>query len=170
MQRELLLMRHAKSDWDSGAASDFERPLAVRGRRDAPRMGRWLAREGLIPDYVVSSPAARARETVRAVLEALPGPALPVHWEPRLYEAACGVLLEVLGEIPTEACRVLFVGHNPGLEALLRHLVGGVLPAGARADKLLPTGAVAHLDMPPDWQNLAPGAARCRLVMRPKDL
>ncbi|MGH8513640.1 MAG: SixA phosphatase family protein, partial [Gammaproteobacteria bacterium] len=39
--RRLLVMRHAKSDWDSGAGSDFDRPLAKRGERDAPRMGRW---------------------------------------------------------------------------------------------------------------------------------
>lgn len=170
MHRELLLMRHAKSDWASGAPGDFDRPLAARGRRDAPRMGRWLAREGLLPDHVVSSPAARARETVLAVLDELPGPALPVHWEPRIYEAGYAVLLGVLGEIPIEPRRVLFVGHNPGLEDLLCHLAGGAFPSGAKADKLLPTGALACLDMPCDWRSLAPGSARCRRVMRPKDL
>ena len=53
MSRELLVLRHAKSAWDTGAARDFDRPLSKRGRRDAPRVGRFLARSGLTPDYVV---------------------------------------------------------------------------------------------------------------------
>lgn len=53
MPRELLILRHAKSDWDSGAGTDFDRPLSRRGKHDAPRIGAWLYREGLVPDYVV---------------------------------------------------------------------------------------------------------------------
>ena len=67
MPRELLILRHAKSAWDTNAPSDFERPLAKRGRRAAPRVGRWLEEQGLIPDHVVSSPAERAKQTVIAV-------------------------------------------------------------------------------------------------------
>ena len=71
MSRELLILRHAKSAWDTSAATDFERPLAKRGRRDAPRVGRFLLDQGLIPDYVVSSPAERAKQTVIGVCEQL---------------------------------------------------------------------------------------------------
>ena len=71
MSRELLVLRHAKSAWDTNAPSDFERPLAKRGRRAAPRVGRWLEEQGLIPDHVVSSPAERAKQTVIAVCQAL---------------------------------------------------------------------------------------------------
>jgi len=38
--RRLILLRHAKSDWPD--VPDRDRPLAKRGRRDAPRIGRWL--------------------------------------------------------------------------------------------------------------------------------
>lgn len=71
MPRELLLLRHAKSDWDSDVASDFERPLAKRGKNDAPKVGSWLYREGLVPDHVVSSPATRARQTAIKVCKRL---------------------------------------------------------------------------------------------------
>ena len=66
--RELLLVRHAKSSWNSGAPSDFERPLAKRGLRNAPAMGAWLAERRLVPDLVVTSPALRARMSVDGLL------------------------------------------------------------------------------------------------------
>ncbi len=61
-ERTLLIIRHAKSDWESGAP-DHERPLNARGRREAPKLGKHLAALGLRPDLVVCSDAARARQT-----------------------------------------------------------------------------------------------------------
>jgi phosphohistidine phosphatase len=71
MSRELLLLRHAKSDWETGALDDFDRPLAKRGRKEAPGVGEWLLREGLVPDLVISSPAERAKETASLVCDAM---------------------------------------------------------------------------------------------------
>ena len=67
---ELLVMRHAKSDWTAGHA-DFDRPLNDRGIRAADRMAGWLLDEQLCPDHVISSPAARARATAMAVVSLL---------------------------------------------------------------------------------------------------
>jgi hypothetical protein len=63
MQRRLMIMRHAKSAWSSDVASDHERPLNKRGRRDAPRVGKRLAKLGWVPEFVVSSDSRRTRET-----------------------------------------------------------------------------------------------------------
>ncbi|HWD04384.1 MAG TPA: histidine phosphatase family protein, partial [Amycolatopsis sp.] len=41
MDRWLIVLRHAKSDW-SDDLPDRERPLAPRGIRDAPKLGHWL--------------------------------------------------------------------------------------------------------------------------------
>ena len=60
--RRLVLLRHAKSDWPDDVP-DHERPLARRGRRDAPAAGRWLRKSGYVPDLVLCSTARRARET-----------------------------------------------------------------------------------------------------------
>ncbi|MCC7411324.1 MAG: histidine phosphatase family protein [Gammaproteobacteria bacterium] len=169
-QRTLVLMRHAKSDWDSASEIDFDRPLSARGRRDAPRVGGWLVRAGLVPDLVVSSPAARARATTLAVLAMLPEPKPQVLWEPLVYAASLATLLAVLGKMPDSAQRVLLVGHNPGLEELLRYLSGGALPADVEPAKPMPTAAVACLHMPAHWQRLSAGTARCVRVMRPRKL
>ncbi|HXT88463.1 MAG TPA: histidine phosphatase family protein, partial [Trebonia sp.] len=77
--RRLLLLRHAKSDWPDVA--DHERPLAKRGRRDAPVVGRWLRTSGYLPDAVICSTAARARQTWELVSAELPSAAPPeVHF------------------------------------------------------------------------------------------
>lgn len=167
MPRELLILRHAKSDWDAGAHSDFERPLNRRGQRDAPRVGSWLNRKGLIPDLVISSPAERARQTALEVCRGLDIGEGRIVWEPRLYAAGVPQLLEALVRCPAQATRVLVVGHNPGLEELLRYLVGDDLDVPAD-DKLLPTAALARLAMPEDWAHIEGGCARLLSVTRPK--
>jgi phosphohistidine phosphatase len=59
----ILFLRHAKSSWNHPGLSDFDRPLANRGLKDAPSMGKFLHGAGYSPQVVVSSPARRARQT-----------------------------------------------------------------------------------------------------------
>lgn len=169
MSRELLIMRHAKSDWDSSARHDFDRPLAKRGKRDAPRVGAWLYREGLVPNLILSSPAERARATVLRVCKRLDMNKQNIRWDQRIYEAETATLLDILGECPPESTTVLMVGHNPGLESLLGYLSDNDfdLPADG---KLLTTAAIARLEMPTDWTCLARGCASLISLTRPKDL
>lgn len=168
MQRELLILRHAKSDWSEPGISDFDRPLNARGKRDAPRIGAWLEKRGLQPDYVVASPARRARATARRVAKRVGFNRGAIDYRPRLYLAELGALLEVVGVAPELAQRVLLVGHNPGLEMLLVHLAGAVPtpPDG----KLLPTATLVRLAMPADWTSLDVGCARLLDLVRPGEL
>ncbi|MEE4379004.1 MAG: histidine phosphatase family protein [Candidatus Competibacteraceae bacterium] len=168
MSRQLLILRHAKSDWDNEVLTDFDRPLAERGKKDAPRMGAWLHEQGLIPDYVVSSPAKRAKQTVRKVCKELGIADAEIHWEPRIYEASRYTLGQVLADCPAQAQRVLLVGHNPGLENLLAFLCDSV-PLSADG-KLLPTATVAQLAMPEDWSQLDPSTAQLLQLTRPRSL
>ncbi len=167
--KQLILLRHAKSSWDSGAKRDFDRPLNKRGQRVAPRMGAWLREKRLLPDYIVCSPAKRAKLTAAAVIGELGVPESAVLYDEALYLGDCKALLGVLSRCPTEAARVLVVGHNPGLEDLLLYLCGDVAPR-TRDGKILVTAAVAVISMPQPWSN--PQAGRCDLLelVRPKDL
>ena len=161
------MLRHAKSAWDTDAPTDYERPLAKRGKRDCPRMGRWLDDQGLMPDVIVSSPARRARQTVRRVLGSMDVPRESVRYEERMYGAGTLVLLDVLAACPRDARRVMIVGHNPGLEDLVVFLAGGAVPEPDDA-KLMPTATVAHFRMPDDWDDLRPGAGLLVTIMRPR--
>lgn len=169
MKRELLILRHAKSDWDTGAASDFDRPLSKRGRKDAPRVGRYLSEQGLVPDYIVSSPAERAKQTVIAVCRQMDIREEQINWDSRIYHAGAGSLLDVLNNCHGDAQRVLIAGHNPGLEILLQNLCNHEIPMPDDY-KLLPTAAVAQLEILSEWKNLEGGLARLVSLTRSRSL
>jgi phosphohistidine phosphatase len=186
MTRWLILLRHAKSDWPD--LPDRDRPLAKRGRRDAPRIGRWLDEHGYQPDVVVVSDAARTRQTWDLVAPELGGsPA--VHFEPRAYAASALTLLYLAQELPARYRTALLIGHNPGLSELATSLAGppestmaagppgsdratgpAVKDNGPRAAISLPTAAVAVFEFTGDWPSLTPGHARLINLTTPADL
>ena len=167
MTRELLILRHGKSDWTTGTG-DFDRPLQDRGKRGAQRMAVWLQRQDLMPDHVIASPAERALVTAEKICKAMGMGSRVIKKKKRIYEASLDDLLKVLKDCPKKAQRVLLVGHNPGLEQLLLYLAGGsISPEGG---KLLPTAALARLTMPDSWKNLASDCARLESITRPDSL
>ena len=167
-RRELLILRHAKSAWDTGAPADFDRPLAPRGRGAASRMGRYLVETGLLPDAIVCSSATRAVQTVHGVAQAARLSLRIARFEGAIYEAGLPALLGVLGGCAPGVRRTMIVGHNPGLEDLLDHLAGGVpVPDDG---KLLPTAALARLALPDDWRRLDRGCGELIALTRVRDL
>lgn len=167
--RTLLLLRHGKSDWDAGATDDFSRPLAKRGTRNSKRMGRWLAEQGLRPDRIIASPAARTRSTADLVCGALDIPPGQILQDERIYLASATTLLELLRELPSGVNMAMLVGHNPGLENLLAGLLGNDVPH-PEDGKLMPTAALARLELAADWQTLGPGTVRLAALQRARDL
>jgi phosphohistidine phosphatase len=165
MQRELLLLRHGKSDWSAGT-DDFHRPLKLHGKRSAQRVGTWLMRQGLVPDHVVSSPAERACATAAKACKTMGIGMRAIDLDERLYEARLDDLLAILAGCPARARRVLLVGHNPGLEELLAFLSPHGI-AAADKGKLLSTATLARLVMPDDWRRLAAGCAGLAALTRP---
>ena len=155
--RRLVLLRHAKSDWPDVA--DHERPLAKRGRRDAPAAGHWLGEAGFAPDAVVCSTALRARQTWElasaGLAEAAPGASPEVRFEPRIYEATVLGLLMLVREFDPAWRTVLVVGHNPGLA----ELTVGLADPAAELPPAFPTAFVAVLGLPGAWAATAPGEA-----------
>jgi phosphohistidine phosphatase len=122
--KTLLLLRHAKSSWKDPGLADFERPLNDRGRKAAEIIGRFIAKENVAIDLVISSPAVRARQTAELALRyAKRSPEL--RFDQRIYEASPTRLLEIVSQIEDNRNAVLLIGHNPGMEELLALLVGG---------------------------------------------
>jgi phosphohistidine phosphatase len=157
--RRLMLLRHAKSDWPDDVA-DHERPLAKRGRRDAPVVGRWLGASGYAPEAVVCSTALRARQTwelaAAGLAEAAPGAKPAVRYEPRVYEASVLGLLMLVREFDPAWGTAMIVGHNPGVA----ELIAGLASPGTAAPHAFPTASVAVLGLPGPWAEAAPGEAR----------
>jgi phosphohistidine phosphatase len=120
--RTLILLRHAKSDWPDGV-DDADRPLAPRGRKDAPAAGRWLREHAPDVEAVSCSPALRTLQTWQLLRPELAGtPAL--HAEPLIYAATVRDLLTVVRRLPAHATTALVIGHNPGLSELVAELAG----------------------------------------------
>jgi len=159
---KLWLIRHAKSDWSSGARTDFERPLNRRGERDGPRMAQWLAAQSDPATWIWTSDAARARATARFVAEGFAAAGARLVAEHRLYDASPETLLDVIRETPGEAESVAVVAHNPGLTYLANLLAGHTVTDN------LPTLGVVRLHVPAPWRDLRFGGAEVEIVTAPK--
>lgn len=164
MSRELMLLRHGKSDW-SEQLEDFDRPLKARGRLGAQRMGIWMQQQALLPEHVISSPAQRAIATARHTVMAMGLDRRRIMQDLRIYAARVEDLLQVLTSVPDSARRVLLVGHNPGLEELMEYLEGRSIPL-PRDGKLLPTATLANIELPDDWRDLKAGCGRLTGITR----
>lgn len=165
--RRLVVLRHAKSAWPDGVA-DHERPLAPRGRRDAPAAGRRLREAGCVPDLVVCSTAGRTRQTWDLVSDEL-GATTPVTHDARLYRASAGELLGVVRDIPARVRTLMLVGHNPGVQDLVLMLAGEEDSyALERTRTKFPTSAIAVLCLSGPWRDLEPGAARLTEMVVPR--
>lgn len=114
---QLILARHAKSDWADEGLDDHDRPLNDRGRRDAPAMARSVLRRGVRPEVLLSSTAVRARSTADAFAEEFE---VEVTERPELYLAEPEALLDAART--SGAREVMVVAHDPGMSDLVSRL------------------------------------------------
>jgi len=172
----LFLLRHAKSSWTDARLADFERPLAPRGEKAAPKIGAFMARAGFEPDFILCSSAQRTRETLALILPHLGGEA-EVRLTRGVYEADDeGDLLAQLAALDRETPspgRVLLIGHNPAMQDLALHLTG----RGSEADRTalaekFPTATLAVLTFDADqgWTGLTAQSGLLTHFIRPKAL
>ncbi len=122
--KELLILRHAKSDWSQDGMNDSDRPLNDRGRADALLMGRFIKNADIIPQHIYISPARRAQETWQGVSSTWDVQGLKTETIPHLYLAAAPALLSVIAQCPAECDSVMIIAHNPGMEELVSALCG----------------------------------------------
>ncbi|ABD53548.1 SixA phosphatase family protein [Jannaschia sp. CCS1] len=141
MSRTLILIRHCKSDWTTDAPTDHDRVLNPRGRRDAPRIGAWLAARDLIPDTVLCSDAQRTQETWERIATRLPSQP-PVSLSHALYLAEPAAMLHAIRKAAGKT--VALVGHCPGILTLAWDLAA--MPVADPDFGAYPTGAVTVFD------------------------
>jgi phosphohistidine phosphatase len=167
--KQLFVLRHAKSSWDDPALADHDRPLAERGRRAVKTLAQHLSTNGVAPALVLCSSSRRTRETLDGLR--LGGEHVI---EPDLYGASCQDVLERLHRVPEEIRSVMVVGHNPTLQTLVLRLADGDAAATgsalAEVRRKFPTGALATLTFDCAWTELSPRSARLAEYVRPKSL
>ncbi len=166
----LLLLRHAKAE--QAGPTDHERPLALRGRRQALAVGAAMRADGLVPDRVLCSSALRTRQTWELVRSSL-GPAATeatVETRDELYDAGPQDVLALLAEL-AGASTVLVVGHEPTMSTLALRLAG---PTSApdvvdRVRHGVPTAGWSLLETSTAWDRLGPGTTRLRALRVPAE-
>lgn len=159
--KTLYILRHAKSSWSDPSLADFDRPLNERGLNAAPFIGEVMARKEILPDLILSSPARRAMQTAAFVKEAggLNG---PIQYDERIYEASPQSLRLVISQINGQLESVMIVGHNPGIEGLIKYLTGSSEP--------MPTAALAAIVLDIDgWDKVTEKSGKVRFVIRPNE-
>ena len=167
----LFVLRHAKSSWNNAYQADFDRPLAARGVQAAAAMADHVASLDPPPALVLCSTARRAQDTIEPLRDRLP-PGTEVLLEDGLYGADVPDLLARLRQLPDDVGSVMIVGHNPGLEDLVRSLGReGDADLIARVRTKFPTAALATLSFDGPWKQLGPGgSARLEAFVVPGDL
>ena len=168
----LSLLRHAKSNWDDPLADDFDRGLAARGLKAAPRMAKAMATYGIAPDLILCSTAARTRATLMLMLPHLAPPLPTLEHEEELYLAPVTRLKTRVSQLPATCRHALILGHNPGLHGLALELTG----SGERADLEalatgFPTAALAVLTFEAQsWRDLKPASGHLAHFLTPRGL
>lgn len=158
--RELLILRHGKSDWDSPYEHDHDRPLSRRGTRDARTIGIFIRRLDLVPDRTLCSSAARARKTLELAMAA-GGWESPWEATRDLYECSTDSAFQQIRSAGSKPRRLLLIGHNPVWEALIAFCIGGgrhrVSTAGL---------ALLRFDAG-SWEELEPGEGTLVWLVKP---
>jgi phosphohistidine phosphatase len=157
--RRLVVMRHAKAEQDG--PTDFERPLASRGRGDASAAGAWLAAQGIVPDHALVSAALRTQQTWESVAAGA-GWSLAPDLDRGLYAAGPESALDIVRLVPDSAAVLMVIGHNPTMAVLAQVLDDGSGDAGVSASMAgdFPTSAVAVFSYDGAWADLGEGTAR----------
>ncbi|OAY68708.1 hypothetical protein ACMD2_03581 [Ananas comosus] len=88
-RRRLILLRHAESALGDRLTRDHDRPLSKLGRIDAVSVSRKLQQLGWIPELILSSDAARTKETLQILQEHAQGfSEAEVRFVPSFYSIA----------------------------------------------------------------------------------
>ncbi|NND77818.1 MAG: hypothetical protein HKN39_06510 [Flavobacteriales bacterium] len=115
--KTLFINRHAKSSWKNHSLRDFDRPLNKRGKINAPFMAERFAQNETI-DFIISSPAERAKKTAMAFQEACAISEEQFRFEQDIYMASVSEILRIVNSIPDKYNSVMLFGHNPTFSEL----------------------------------------------------
>ncbi len=169
----LYVFRHAKSSWAEPGMKDFDRPLANRGLKAAPRMAMLMRDRKIRPNLILCSTSRRTRETLGLVLPFLEGETR-ILLEDSIYEARSeNDLLERLRRLPIGTKRVMVIGHNP----IMQDLTLALGKSATTPDHLVsvkekfPTAGLAVLDLgDTPWPAIAPDTATLTDFITPRAL
>lgn len=125
MIKTLILVRHSKPENRHGLLNDFDRALTNEGKSDTIRMAETLQKSGIIPEFILTSSAARAYQTALIFREVFKIDLKSFQATRNLYYGTAKQLLDQIYGMPAKISSLLIVSHNPGISELSRALSDG---------------------------------------------
>ncbi len=159
--KTLYMIRHAKSSWEFDL-SDEKRPLNQRGLSDADLIGKELRTLVKPIDLILCSPAVRAHNTAKIILDHLDVSNDIFSLEPDLYDFSGHSVVEVIKNCKDQINTLMIFGHNHALTSIAN------LYGNERIDNL-PTAGVVGIEFDVNsWKNIKVG--KNLLIIFPKSL
>lgn len=148
--KNLILIRHAKSSWDT-PLHDFDRPILPRGIEDANRVAIESLR--FLPNHylVFSSAARRARETALIFAKNYSFPIEDIIFDERLYTFDDHKLERIIRSFSNSYDNVILFGHNEAITNFVNKF-GNVF-----IDNVSTSGFVSLQFDVDDWQAIRNG-------------
>ena len=158
--KQLLLLRHAKSSWES-LAEDRNRSLTEGGVNRIKRMAKASSELFKSYEVVFSSPANRAMHTACVMMCEVQMPFEYFNLREQLYTFKVSELINFIKSLPDHYSKVICVGHNPSFTYAVSTL------STTNLDHL-PTAAWAQIQFEQNkWEHIKNGKAQIGL---PKDI
>ena len=163
MAKQLIIVRHGKSDQGQYGLSDFDRTLNHRGNKTAHEMAERLKTKSVFPELIVSSRAVRALSTAKHFADVYKVPYDKIQQELSIYEANTTALLQVVNQLNNDSSIVAMFGHNPGLTEFVNYLTDAKIYD-------LPTASVTVIHFPFDnWSMVSQRTGTLLLFDYPKN-
>lgn len=158
----LYLLRHAKSSWNNTELSDFERPLLEKGLKRSKLIIDYLLNQKVQLDFIVSSPAMRAKATAEIFARGLNYPVELIRYDKKIYHGDADSLFEQFFDIPQFVNKIMIVGHNPSLTNFANFFLDKKID-------YLPTSGVVSIGFKTDkWEKIATASRIVNFVVYPK--
>lgn len=132
---KLYFVRHGKAQTADGSIPDHDRQLTTDGAARMQAEARVMARLGIKPDRIYSSPRVRALQTAEIIGKAVKTP-VEIREEVN-FDFDMSAVKALTQGLANEA-EIMFVGHNPSMEVVLHQLTG--------ADVMMKVGSLARVD------------------------
>lgn len=156
------LVRHAKSSWNNSDLPDFSRTLNEVGKKEVLFMANKLKEMGCNPDYFISSPSKRTKETSKIIATALNFNFEKIIFDERIYHSSLDQMLKILNEVPNSFNNIILVGHNPTLTQLSNYLTDDFID-------YIPTSGIVRIELDiNDWMHIVQGIGNKNFFIYPK--
>lgn len=156
--KQIVLIRHAKSSQGDVSLDDIDRPLNNRGKREAVMLGQLLKKNNIFPQFVISSPAKRARKTAIRIVKELNFPKENIEINDKIYAGNIAEMTQIICSLDKKINQVFIIGHNPSLMDLGNYL------AASSIEKLPTCGFMLIKFNCKFWEDISAGSGILDLV------